>query len=176
MRNRRDLFIRTAAERVLKQAGITAPEVPIEQLVRAHGLAVVEGQIPKGWGYFDPSGWAVQLSADLYREQAFNRNRRRFTLAHELGHCVLEHGQNSCWNLGLVAEVTDLRELADAPDFEAEAHLFAREVLLPRPWLERDWEQAPEADRWARIYGVSRETFFIVLIERNLLMQTRKRR
>jgi len=150
------------------------PEVPIEDLVKAQGLAIVEGPIPRGWGYFDPAGWVIQLSFDLYHEQPANRNRRRFTLGHELGHCLLEHGQSSCWNLGLVAEITELRELEGAPNFEREAYQFAREILLPRSWLTQDWDGKSDPDHWARVYGVSREVFFIVLIERNLLMQSRR--
>ena len=35
-------------------------------------------------------------------------------------------------NLGSVSEPADLGQLDDFPDFEQEAHLFARELLLPR--------------------------------------------
>jgi hypothetical protein len=48
-------------------------------------------------------------------------------------------------------------------------------VLLPRPWFARDWRSDPQADRWERAYGVSRETLFIVLAERRLLMGPRRR-
>lgn len=176
IRNSRDGYVRKTAETMLKTGGATAPPVPIEKLIADHGLALTEGKIPHGWGYFDAGAWAVRLSSDLFTETPQNRNRRRFTLAHELGHCVLEHGEQSCWNLGSVAEATGLDELDDFPDFEREAHHFARELLLPRILFGRDWKSAPTADRWAPAYGVSRETLFIVLTERRLLMTGRKRR
>jgi len=98
------------------------------------------------------------------------------TLAHELGHCLLEHGETSCWILAPTAEPTEPGALDDLPDVEREAHLFARELLLPKAWLEEDWASSPDPDKCARRYGVSRETLFIVLIERDLLMRSRRRR
>jgi Zn-dependent peptidase ImmA (M78 family) len=177
MRNNvRLALVRAAAEKALQDAGVREPEVPVEELVRAYGLSISEGDVPQGWGYFHPASWSIRLSAALYRENQQNRNRRRFTLAHELGHCVLEHGETSCWNLGLSAEPSNLNELDDVPDFEQEAHQFARELLLPRPWVARAWVTDPNPERWALIYGVSTQTLFIVLMERRLLMRTGKHR
>jgi IrrE N-terminal-like domain len=176
MRNSRSAFVIANAKQVLKDAGITEPPVPVEDLVRARGLSITQGAIPDGWGYFHPDTWSVTLSPSLYREIPANRNRRRFTLAHELGHCVLEHGDRSCWNLGAVAEPTALEELDDFPDFEREAHQFARELLLPRTWFKRDWEKDLDPERCERLYGVSRGTLVVVLMERRLLTKTRKPR
>jgi Zn-dependent peptidase ImmA (M78 family) len=175
-RNNRSAHVRANADRLLREAGLVAPPVPIEKLVADQGLAITEGRIPKGWGYLDTGAWAVRLSSALFLETPQNLNRRRFTLAHELGHSVLEHGDQSCWNLAALPEAMELEELDDLPDFEQEAHHFAREILLPRTWFQRDWRADPNAPRWERIYGVSRETLFIVVGERRLLMAPRKRR
>jgi Zn-dependent peptidase ImmA (M78 family) len=174
--NSRNAYVRNSATRVLKEAALAGPPVPIDQLISDQGLALTEGTIPKGWGYFDATAWAVHLSSDLFQETTRNRNRRRFTLAHELGHCVLEHGEQSCWNLGSIAEAMGLDDLDDLPDYEQEAHHFAREILLPRPWFTRDWQTEAKPERWEQAYGVSRETLFIVVQERRLLMARRKRR
>jgi len=174
--NVRDALVRVTAAKALTDCGLTTPEVPIESVVATHGLSIQEGSVPNGWGYFHPPSWSIRLSPTLFQESPLNRNRRRFTLAHELGHCLLEHGESSCWNLVATAEPSELGELDDVPDFEKEAHLFARELLLPRAWLEKDWAASPNPDELSRRYGVSRETLFIVLMERLLLMQSRKRR
>jgi Zn-dependent peptidase ImmA (M78 family) len=176
VRNNRSAHVRANANRLLKAALLTDPPVPIEKLVGDQGLAITEGKIPKGWGYFDAGAWAVRLSSELFRETPRNQNRRRFTLAHELGHCVLDHGEQSCWNLAALPEPMELDELDDLPDFEQEAHHFAREILLPRSWFLRDWKRNPDPARWERVYEVSRETLFIVLGERRLLMAGRTRR
>ncbi len=175
-RNNRSGHVRANADRLLKEAGLAGPPVPIEQLVANQGLAITAGKIPGGWGFFDPGAWAIRLSDELFVETPKNRNRRRFTLAHELGHCVLEHGEQSCWNLSSLPEAMELEELDDLPNFEQEAHHFARELLLPRGWFQRDWMADPSAARWEQIYGVSRETLFIVVGERRLLMAPRRRR
>lgn len=176
MRNSRSAFIRAEAGRILKEADVTGPPVPIDDLVIGHGLAIHEDSTHRTWGAFHEATWSIRLSPRLYRETPSNRNRRRFTLAHELGHCLLKHGDQSCWNLGGVAEPVDLADIDDLPDSEQEAHQFARELLLPRPWLKRDWEQDATPAHWEALYGVSHETFFIVLTERRLLMARRTRR
>lgn len=49
----------------------------------------------------------------LYNDKIKSQKRRRFTLAHEVGHIMLEHEN-------------------DGADEEAEANLFAAELILPR--------------------------------------------
>jgi Zn-dependent peptidase ImmA (M78 family) len=175
--NSRSPYIRKVAKDALKGVVPNTPPVPIDALVAGVGLAITESaRLPNGSGYYDPGGWAIRLSRDLFVEAPLNLNRRRFTLAHELGHCLLEHGDTSCWNLGFAGEAADIDDLDDLPDFEQEAHEFARELLLPRLWLARDWQEEENPEGWASRYGVSRDTFFIVLQERRLLMPRRKRR
>jgi Zn-dependent peptidase ImmA (M78 family) len=174
--NSRALFVRAAATKLLKAADVSGPPVPIVQLITDQGLAITSGNIPDGWGYFDPGAWAIRLSNSILVETAATRNRRRFTLAHELGHCLLEHGEQPCWNLGSVPEPADLGQLDDFPDFEQEAHLFARELLLPREWFRRDWLVSQDVTHWVGVYGVAKETLFIVLAERRLLMSHPKKR
>jgi Zn-dependent peptidase ImmA (M78 family) len=176
MRNTRDAYVRAEADKLIKAAALTGPPVPIDQLVANLRLAITKGEIPQGWGFFHPGTWTIRLSTSIYEETPSNRNRRRFTLAHELGHCVLEHGEQSCWNLSAVAEPLELSELDDLPNFEQEAHHFARELLLPRPWFARDWQKDPNPGTWERTYAVSRATLMIVVMERHLLMARRKRR
>ena len=53
-----------------------------------------------------------------------NRNRRRFTLAHELGHCILEHPLDS-----IQFRTNEFYDSKQA--LEAEANVFARSLLMP---------------------------------------------
>lgn len=174
--NVRKPLVNAVAHRALKDCRVEAPEVPVERIVTANGLVVQEGQIPHGWGFFHRPSWSIRLSPTLFQESPQNRNRRRFTLAHELGHCLLEHGETSCWILAPASEPAELSDLNDLPDVEREAHLFARELLLPPAGLEQDWAAGLAPETCARRYGVSRETLFIVLLERDLLMRSPKRR
>src|SRR6266568_325540 len=135
--NNRAAHVRASATELIRGAHLTQPPVPVDQLVLEQGLSITSAKIPNGWGYFDAGAWAVRLSTSIYAETPATRNRRRFTLAHELGHCVLGHGEQSCWTLSSVAEPADIDQLDDLPNFEQEAHLFARELLLPRLWFRR---------------------------------------
>lgn len=64
-----------------------------------------------------------------------NRNRFRFTLAHELGHLVLP------WQVGSAfchPEVTYVVGADFNTELEAQANRFASELLVPRPWLSNE--------------------------------------
>lgn len=175
MRNSRLPLIQKLAREALARSAITAPPVPIDDLVKTEGLAIFSGASRSGSGHFDREGWRVRLSGDLFVETPLNRNRRRFTLAHELGHCLLDHGGQACWELATLGETVSLKDVP-LPNYESEANAFARELLLPQPWLERDWLAKQDAAHWARLYGVSTATLFIVLDERQLLMQMRRKK
>lgn len=60
--------------------------------------------------------------------------RRRFTMAHELGHIIIP------WHVGVIISHTD-EDHAGADLFyeecEAEANRFAAELLMPAAWLEK---------------------------------------
>ncbi|CDH45546.1 ImmA/IrrE family metallo-endopeptidase [Candidatus Contendibacter odensensis] len=58
--------------------------------------------------------------------------RKRFTLAHELGHILIP------WHMGSFVDSLDLGEAGDSEDywtFEKEANEFAAEVLMPEAWV-----------------------------------------
>jgi Zn-dependent peptidase ImmA (M78 family) len=76
--------------------------------------------------------------------------RRRFTIAHEIGHLLLGH---TC---------TD-PDLDNDP--EAEANQFAAELLMPLAILKIDYKAKPSPDYLAQKYIVSREAMIIHLME-----------
>lgn len=62
-----------------------------------------------------------------------SENRKRFTLAHELGHLIIP------WHNGMISCHTDKDENVDGDAYqlmEAEANKFAAEILMPTEWLE----------------------------------------
>lgn len=57
-------------------------------------------------------------------DKIHNRNRRRFTLAHELGHALLGHSLDEIhYRNSEIDSQTDMQEL--------EANIFARDILMP---------------------------------------------
>ncbi|MEC1669737.1 ImmA/IrrE family metallo-endopeptidase [Bacillus mojavensis] len=62
-----------------------------------------------------------------------SENRKRFTLAHELGHLIIP------WHSGMISCHTDNQDVVDKGAYhtmEAEANSFAAEILMPSEWLK----------------------------------------
>lgn len=65
-----------------------------------------------------------------------NQNRKRFTLAHELGHIVIP------WHVGMFSCHTESKNLFNEAEsqyymMEDEANNFAAELLMPSPWMNK---------------------------------------
>jgi Zn-dependent peptidase ImmA (M78 family) len=80
--------------------------------------------------------------------------RRRFTIAHEIGHLLLGH---TC---------TD-PDLDNNP--EAEANQFAAELLMPLAFLRADYKKERDLEKLAAKYIVSKKAMCIHLMECRVL-------
>ncbi len=90
-----------------------------------------------------PLGYVVL--SDRVREES----RRRFTLAHELGHYLLPTQQD----LSQPCTKTSVESWDDSPtESEAEANRFAAEILMPRAKLQLFLQQSPT---FAHVEGVA---------------------
>ncbi len=73
--------------------------------------------------------------------RSHHKNRQRFTIAHEIGHYLLEHYQGVHYdgaNTGLQINFRDNKSKTGEDIFEREANLFAAELLMPRKLLTAD--------------------------------------
>lgn len=104
-----------------------------------------EGLIVKRYSSLD-RGVLGQISFDpdiilIDDMQASTPERIRFTLAHEIGHFVLEHRQfmrrEYCHDENIDAEATGDLDLEDVRRLEWQANHFASCLLLPREQFER---------------------------------------
>ncbi len=86
----------------------------------------------------------------LYRENE-SKNRKRFTLAHELAHCCL-NAQNL--KDGHIEFRSDQKLLHDS---EYNANVFAGKILIPKSQLMHEYNHmiAPLSDVLAKTFGVS---------------------
>lgn len=157
-------------EEILKQCDITGPPVPVNRVARVLGLEV----------YMQP--FEGDLSGILIREggkailgvnSSHHIHRRRFTIAHEMGHFLLHEGNrvfvDRSYRVSLRSSIsslgTDLEEI--------EANTFASMILIPEQFLLKDL-QAEDIDiedtrgieRLARKYRVSPQTITFRLINR----------
>lgn len=118
------------ALRILRDAGVAGPPVDVAQLAKAMGTTIVLDLL-------DP-----EVSGLLYRESdhvviAVNRdhaeNRRRFTIAHELGHLQLHEGRPLIVDHVVRARINlrDQRSSLATDREEVEANRFAAVLLMP---------------------------------------------
>jgi Zn-dependent peptidase ImmA (M78 family) len=119
------------ARRFLDEAGVTEPPISPYEVARMHGLLVTE-QAAKGCDgcvLIEGDSAAVLVNAAIESEE-----RRRFTVAHELGHVAL-HGDL----LQFRREALDEIERETDSGIEAEANAFASELLMPAEFVDREF-------------------------------------
>ncbi len=121
-----DLFLaETKANALRLKYCIEEPGFNIEALARALGLDVIYGGLENidAWLLRRGDGTGViRVSATIA-----NPNRRRFSIAHEIGHWILHEGKNQ----GYLCTAKDLSDYIKSPE-ETEANWFAATLLMPR--------------------------------------------
>jgi Zn-dependent peptidase ImmA (M78 family) len=163
----RSKYVRQKAQNILEMVGITKPPVDVERIAQVLGFKVVDYD----FGNSDVSGMLV--IEDDVRAIGVNRqhhaNRRRFTIAHELGHFLAGHDD---------FEQTDFLEqrtfyvddsfVSHNPN-EQEANEFAAELLMPEKMLKRDVARGiRDPKQLAARYEVSEQALWIQLIDLKL--------
>jgi Zn-dependent peptidase ImmA (M78 family) len=144
---------------VLKHHPEWAAPVPVEEFARKVGIVDLVD--------LDVDGFEGALKTDAEKTRGIiltkagaREERRRFTIAHELGHFLIpsHRGNGQC-------TTKDLRETGQGCDHrrqEAEANRFAAGLLMPGPWFTRDMRRLGDADvthvqTLAKKYGTSLE-------------------
>ncbi|MDR0327677.1 MAG: ImmA/IrrE family metallo-endopeptidase [Planctomycetaceae bacterium] len=138
------------ARQVLEENYVIKLPVLASQLAKAYGLEVVEGVFKPehinvaGFIDFDKKTIAVN-SAD-------SAPRKNFTIAHELGHYLLEHSIED----GYTVLLRNTDDMVRTP-IEQEANCFAANVLVPEPFLRDYLIQYPRVtdEQLAGVFGVS---------------------
>lgn len=152
------------------------PPVDIFSVARLYSR-VLEDDIPYGidglcLNIKDPDKRVIIINS-----QIGSLKRRRFTLAHELGHVLLP------WHIGSIADIvrSTPEEVLESQRMEAEANRFASEVLMPQEWVLKkvsinsappeainlisDEAQVSELAALFRWRGVARRGFVFAYIE-----------
>lgn len=106
-------------------------EPPVDVEAAAEGFADLEADAIPG----DCDGMALNLSGGRDRPLILFDHRpvsvrKRFTIAHELGHVVLP------WHVGSTICHPELGGGGSQEGIEREANRFAGELLLPTPWID----------------------------------------
>lgn len=132
-----------AARKILAEAGIREPPVPLQEIAQRLGADVRHKRVER-----DISGFIARQqdgSIVIGINTFHHTNRQRFTLAHELGHLALHKGS---LYVDHVPKFRDVKSSKALDPEEIEANLFAAELLMPEEMLLRDIK-AMEDDRLA---------------------------
>jgi hypothetical protein len=147
VRDERADALRARYHAAFRNAALPVPaEAIAEDLL---GLQVSESEDLEVSGVLLPPARQIWLNA---REGA---PRRRFTLAHELGHWVCQHLEGK--TAPLYCRAADVQPEPSAAEraLEREANVFAAELLMPEAAVRKEWTRSPSVTDLAQVFAVS---------------------
>ncbi|MBW1947588.1 MAG: ImmA/IrrE family metallo-endopeptidase [Deltaproteobacteria bacterium] len=114
------------AAEIIERFGITAPEhIRLEDIAYAMGAKIVEGPLKGAAASLVRLGDKATIRIPVNEKY---KSRKRFSVAHELGHFVLSHGHS----IFRVCTEDNIMDWNHNPGQETEANFFAGELLLPK--------------------------------------------
>ena len=149
-----------AADWVLRAANIDQPPVSPQQAAAHLGIPVYEWDFPDEIsGIFVAHQDVVCIGVNEQHPHV----RQRFTVGHELGHCIFRDGRE------LFVDFTEADPLTWSEDdrrrAETKANQFAADLLMPRAWLREDVRQHDlDIALLARRYEVSEQALWFRLL------------
>lgn len=140
---------RNLARKLLKDTGLGSPPISLQKL--GEYLEAKYNLQLEGIRDFSDKTSGVTITVDDIPTIAFNKNqgwyRRRFTIAHEIGHYIMKTKHNS------IASALDTTDPT-----ESEANEFAAELLMPLQHFKKDCRNGISSiDELAERYQVSKE-------------------
>jgi Zn-dependent peptidase ImmA (M78 family) len=126
------LTARTAAEKLIDRLGITAAPVDVDAIAAELGLSIVREDLGS-----EISALLVthDRSSVIGVHSGHSKTRRRFSIAHEIGHFVLRHqfeqGEHVHVDQGRFVSERSARASAGVDPKEIEANHFAAALLMP---------------------------------------------
>ena len=151
---------RNLAQKLIKEAKVREAPVSLQHIIEhiqtTRSLVVTRIEVSER-----VSGLLVVCKSldGEYATIGFNTNhpwcRRRFTIAHEIGHLLLEHACS--------------RNEGDGSHNETEANVFAAELLMPKIILKKDYANSPDIPTLSRLYRVSDQALSIQLMSARLI-------
>ena len=163
------------AQKILSQLNIKDTPVDVRKIAEELGARVIEKSSPdddSGMIYINGDDVIIGLNKDHHE------NRKRFTLAHEIGHLVLHKnllmGSTHVDKKFGVKLNRDKRSSLGKDFLEIQANQFAAELLIPRELLKLDIKDSSvdfgdrddeEIQRLAKKYQVSSQAMYIKLLQ-----------
>src|SRR5688500_428353 len=125
---------RQAARALLRRFGVSAAEhVNIEAFAKRLGATIVVGPLDGATAQLVRIGKEIKI---IVSDRITDEAARRFCIAHELGHLVLDHPTRPASEL--CTNAPSMHGAKEERDYEAEANAFAGELLIPH-FLVQSW-------------------------------------
>lgn len=161
-------YVRDHARKLLKENGQDRSPINLQVIVEHLGFEYVEvDNFPS-----ELSALCVEKGEKLYAAVncSHHRNRKRFSLAHELGHWVLGHTREFDMEQVTIDNPPDPSKMkVKNKDQEAEANEFAGELLVPMKLLKVSFGKTQDIESLAKEYEVSKEVITIRIMAARLL-------
>jgi Zn-dependent peptidase ImmA (M78 family)/transcriptional regulator with XRE-family HTH domain len=160
-----------AAKRILEEVGIKQPPVSPREVADKLGVPVFEWDFPDEIsGVFISDEGKVCIGVN----EAHPRVRQRFSVAHELGHLVLDGEQSFFDFIGV--ESVPLSESPDHETLERKANQFAAALLMPSDWIQKDVHENGQDIIWlSKRYEVSQQALWFRLLNLKLVNESVRR-
>jgi Zn-dependent peptidase ImmA (M78 family) len=132
---------RIHAEALVKRLGISTPPVDVQDIAKRLGLRVLYEDLGE-----DVSGVLITSKdgANVIVQASDPNNRKRFTIAHEIGHFELEHhfpeGKHVHVDKGHFIRSRNSLSSTGLDPKEIEANQFAASLLMPEDMLREEVE------------------------------------
>lgn len=140
-------YIRELVETIILRLDIKHAPVNVDNVAKSYQISVIEKPTDDNL-----SGFILRKpnkSVIIGVNSNHHLNRKRFTIAHELGHYLLHKGDTihlDNENRAIEINFRGLEASNKVNDQEKEANLFAAELLMPKSLLDKDLKHIGQID------------------------------
>jgi Zn-dependent peptidase ImmA (M78 family) len=131
--------IQRLVEQLLDQYNISSPPIDVLSIAKNKGIDIVQGDLGDVSGVLLREGSRITI----WVNQNDIETRKRFTIAHEIGHLIL-HGDEPLHVDKVFAVKLRNQVSSEAVDLgEIEANAFAAELLMPTDMMRQKIQELP---------------------------------
>ena len=155
------------AASLLRKYSVDSAPIPVIEIAKQEGIEINYHELED-----NVSGMLIrkETSAVIAINVKHHENRKRFTIAHELGHYMLHRSEPTVYVDDLLVHFRADRRIANYDPKESEANQFAAALLMPASFIRADLSDAAidisddeAVERLAAKYKVSLQAFTIRL-------------
>lgn len=166
--SKRTGFVREKARKTLKDSGQNLVPVDLGKVCEYLGFRYIEvNNFPNSLSALCIEQGGVKYAAV---NASHHPHRKRFSLAHELGHWVLGHTHSYSRSDVTIDNPPEPEDsIKNNAIEESEADEFAGELLVPLMHLKKHISQTPDIEKLATIFNVSTQVVSIRLLSTRTL-------